>query len=785
MIKKLFASPQPLFMDSHAYAPKVLPLYWRSPDFVIWEGSFIYREGMKKAYLGFHIKMDGMQSSNGLEYEMSDFGNDTDAINVGIIVKHTIFSYKNIYNADDVFDKYFASAPIHKVANVTRKSSTYTFRIKDGQATNLASNAEGYLDKNARVSEIEIDLTKLNFEDGELVPIKMYLLVGDNPNKSDRTKTALFKTYYENFNNFFAIRPNNPLDADTVLTEGIFYSHLYAYTDGDLSYTDNWASVSGVITSGNSVLSTTNMSKLTGKQRYITDRLKNRPMPLAGSILYLSALGGTSSVKYPAEDNIPGEWEYSKEEYAHTISNDVDEYAVGADNLFRTVNAAARINIHSNLATYAWNPAFSLYSQPTVSFKFYGNTAARQVLIVDFTESPVSQTSTRATYIYGNNGQLGRSGHVHGYFGGVSGGPSMHTGFYGSVYAAHDMTQFVTKPGSQKVYKNHLFQVRIPSANTRIYSPEYGRSSTEREWFLGKGFWEDQVQINFEQKRSATEWGLQKDGNGKTLQYGFIGDYPVSAISGYFPWKTYENEINKQYVFNKINNDFPNVTKYNDTDWNWFMSSGTRGYSQVFINLYDHNGPFYKSKANYISYCFLVGMDDFKLADSLISIPAKYQSSSLMTYSGVVTAIKSINDSLNESYNQLFINNPHFTYYNMFWGAPKSTLNMRHIYKAYSDKFFFFSRRRTGNILIVRGKNVTMYYGEIKQLKREGNPFGSLHKIDDVDVEFEFTESLISGDSEETRIIHLSSIENLAYNQRYYIKGDTVIYAAEFFEEPS
>jgi hypothetical protein len=397
----------------------------------------------------------------------------------------------------------------------------------------------------------------------------------------------------------------------------------------------------------------------------------------------------------------------------------------------------------------------------------------------------VSQTSTRNNYIF-NGGRQARSGHVFGYFGGSGLSMAAHTGFYGSVYAAHDMTQFVTKPGSKKAYKNHFFQVRIPSPNTRIYSPEFGRYSGDKEWFLPKGFWEDQISINFEQKVSANEWGLQKDdASQKTIQFGFTGDYLESELDDDFPWKTYSNEFEKQYVFNSVSDAFPDVTAYNNNSWNWYMDNGSKGYSQVYINLYDHSGPFYRAKANYISYCFLIGMDDYKLSDGLITLPNTYTSNALMTYSGVVSAVTTINNSLAESYNQLFVNNQHFKYYNMFWGAPKSTLNMRHIYKAYSDKFFFFTKQRVGNILIVRGKNVTLNYGEIKDLKRDGNPFGSLHKIDDVGVEFEYSEGIISGDTEETRIVHLSSIENLAYNQRYYIQGDIISYAAEFFEEPS
>lgn len=783
MITKLRSSPQPLFMDSHAYAPKALSLSWRDPDFIIWEGSFIYREGMKYAYLGFQVKLDGINTSTEYEYLMSSFGNASASVNIGIITKYTDFSFKNLYNFADTnasFDPFIASAPLYAAATYNKKpktvggetTNTYRFIIKDGSANNVATTGDpAYLTKNGRVSEIRISLENLSLVDGELVPIKLFLIVNENPNKADRN-SELFDPIYANFNNYFILRPAQRIEVSRVDTDHIFYSHLYAYTDGDLSYTDNWPSVSGVVVTGEDVLSTANMQKLTGKQRYITDRLKNRPMPLTGCLLYLSAWGGTSSVRYPQYEVVPGQWEYSKEEYAQAISNSMDEFAIGGDNLGKIVYGAGRFNPQSNLATYAWNPAFELYNQPTFSFKYFGNTESRQVLIVDFTEAPVSQTSTRNNWLSAG-GRAARSGHLFGYFDG--GGIATHTGYYGSVYAAHNMAKHVDGT-NEKISDNHLFQVRIPSPNTRVYSPELGDYTSSTTWFFPKGFWEDQISILFTEK-STNLWGLRKQG-GYTTQYGFVGDTPRASLVGSFTPKIdtpSQPEFDKQYEY---------LAGYNDSDWNWRMTDGSKGYSQIFVNLYDHHSAHYRGKANYISYCFFIGVDDYKVADTQITIPAVYSGGSFKTYTQVKSAIETINNSLNESYSKLFTGNPHFTNYNMFWGAPKSPLNMRNVYKDYTDKFIFFTRQRTGNILIVRGKNVTLYYGEIKKLERNGSPYGSLHKIDDVDIEFEYSESVISGDNEQTRILHLSSINNLAYGQRYYIQGEKITYAAEFFEEP-
>lgn len=143
----------------------------------------------------------------------------------------------------------------------------------------------------------------------------------------------------------------------------IYYSQLYARTDGDFSYTDNWATVSGVTVTGSDVLSVSNLRKLSGKQRYITDRLRYRPMPLTGSLFYVSVYGGTGSVKYAQYDIVPGEWEYSLEQYAVPVSNDGEYWPAQIKHRSRLVDYAGIYNPQSNLATFAWDPYFDKYNK--------------------------------------------------------------------------------------------------------------------------------------------------------------------------------------------------------------------------------------------------------------------------------------------------------------------------------------------------------------------------------------------------------------------------------------
>jgi hypothetical protein len=797
-IYKLLAQPQPLFMDSHAYAPKAFPLNWYSPEFVIWKGSFLYREGMNKAYLGFHVKMDGMLTDMGngdaSEYLMSDFGttdvddNVVDGVSIGVIVKYTELSYLNIFKTKDnpsseianKYWRYWTSAPLNKAQTVTSKDDTFTFTIKDGSGRNQTM-VNDHLAPNARVSTLTIDLTNLDFQDGEIVPISLLLLVNQNPYKSE-VGNVNFQNKYRNFNNYYLLKSPGALTGSEVTLGHIFYSHLYARTDGDFSYTDNWDSVKNVTTTGNSVLSTTNLRKLSGKQRYITDRLRYRPMPLTGSLFYISVYGGTSSVKYSQYDVVPGEWEYSLEQFAVPVSSDGEFWPADLKFRGRLIDYAAIYNPQSNLATFAWDPYFDKYNELLISFKYYGNTEARQFLMVDIPESPVSLTSIRNNVITLGTGDLAkqqRSGHIYGYADGGDGLSRLWYGYYGSVYLPHSTHAYINNSNSIKAYANHMYQVRIPSTTTKVYSPEKNAYNPGDEFYFRSGLYQDDVSILFEEKSPSSDlWGLKKDSD-VTIQYGFVGNNLVNNLKPLYKARpNIANEFEtKQYT---------RLTNYNNDDWAWKIDDNrTKGFSQVFVNLYDHHSPSLKNKANYIGYCHLIGASDFNSAGSMYDKPADYSMNQQLTYSSLVSGITEINDRLDLHYNALFVSNPHFKYYDMFWESPKSPLILRNIYKDYTDKFFYFTKQRSGNVLIVRGKNVTLYYGEVKDIKREGKPFGSLHKLDDVGVEFENSESVISGDNEQTVIFHFTKIPNLSYNERYYLQGEDIVFAAEFFEEPS
>lgn len=765
-------SPQPLFMDSHAYAPKALPLTWRSPEYDIWKGSFMYRSGMRYAYLGFHIKLDsGIKDLNG-EYAVSQF-ND---VSVAVIIKYTGLTYKQTFNTAE-YKKFCAATELKTLGSrfVTDTGGSYLFNIKNGHydesqtETVLGSTV---ITRDSRMSTLRIDLNPLNLQDSEIVEIKLVIVSNTNPNQvANRGEgyTSLFQKFFW----------KGGMTAAEVARSHIYYSTLYAKTDGDLSYSANWPDTEFVNT-GNNVLTADNLNKLSIKQRYVTERLRNRPMPLTGSLFYIAAFGGTASVRLHQEDVVPGEWDYYTSNYWLPTDNELNRLDKSTDQR-KVLDMNTSFNAQSNLATFSWSPYFEIYNSLYLNFKYYGNTESRQVLIVDLPDQPVSSTSIRRSVLYWPNA-IGRlSYHIVGNYSGQD--------FYGSIYGRHTPIAGFSSPSSSKVYRNRIYNIRIPSPTTPVYSPQFNaysnnHTATYSKYYLTAGMWEDSVRVAFQKSSesgSNEKWGLAKSQvDNETIQYGFVGDSPFQDAMGEFV-----NKITVNTTTTEADIQYTSVLGYNNDDYKWVVKSDSKGYSQVFINLYDHHSRNTQQKANYISYTQLLGMTVYNPDNRMYNAPINYNPEQVLTYSGLVGILTGVNTTLNSLRENMFIKNPHFTQYDMFWNKPQSILSVAGIFKDFNDKFFFFAKQRVGNILIVRGKDITLHYGEVKELKRSDDPKGSLHPPSDVGVSFEKTQSIASGDADQTVIVHLDNIEGLAFGQYYFLSGDNIVYAAEFYEEPS
>jgi len=761
LIRKLLYSPQQLPMDSNFYTPKSTPIHGLAiptkTEDVVWKGSFLYRSGMKKAYLGMSINIENAVTTTGNAIPATSFKNDKIGGNAGlaVILKHTELTYKEIkakteyagyWDAVDILSSINANVPIDNGKGIY-------FNVKYGKANashTFPGTSWATIDGSKRITTIEVELEGYNrkFQDGEIVQISIIIL----PNKDNPLKS------------FNSINVDGGLIVQNQSYPYIKHMMLYAETDGDLSYSTNWANIPTVTTTGNNVLSKTNLNAISDKQTYLIERLSNRPSILTGSVIYYSLWAGTSSQRYISQDLANG----SNEQIYFSSDN-----PTGKEN---EVKRAATTNAETSLSTFVWNPYLDIYPQLLINYKFYGNTAPQQFMIVDIPNGPTTLPTIRQTdndpknanNLFGNSTFTSNP---------LSSAPQPTSWSYSanSVKNLYETFSTITTPSHPR-YKLFPFQIRIPSYSTPVFSVE--DNEYKSDIFFRKGFYQDATAITFtsgETVGSYRKWKLPKaydetTSGTYTSQVGFVAEIPENTISG---------------LLRNTKHEYRQVPNYNNSDWCWISKvNEPAGHRPVFINLYDHSAENVYYKANYISFIHLIGASAFNSANISYTVDTDLEGNTIATYSGLRTTISGINADLDSFYTNLFDKNPHFNRYQMFWGAPQSFVNDLKVIQEYNEKFFMFTQCRRGDILIVRGKNVTLSYGEFTEITREGNPAGSLMSSGDVSITFEKTQGLISGNTEQTIIFNLSNADGLAYGQQYYLTGD-VIYAAEFFEEPS
>lgn len=195
------------------------------------------------------------------------------------------------------------------------------------------------------------------------------------------------------------------------------------------------------------------------------------------------------------------------------------------------------------------------------------------------------------------------------------------------------------------------------------------------------------------------------------------------------------------------------------------------------------------TKASYIGLVRLTEAAVFK-SDYVVSSFTKQASFTPLAYSGLLTYLNQLNDTQNNAY-QLLQEDDSLRYTPLFWTSPKSMYrqyeklysgqgrNDNLTFTAIDSELIYFSQTRQADYLVVRGKNVSIGWNGFESIYRD-NPRGFFPG----ELRFTFTdEQSIVGQDVQTVVIGFDSLKSLHYGQRYYLKG-TVYYAAETMELP-
>jgi hypothetical protein len=771
LIERIANSNQPLFMMSHAYSPTFLPASWLDSDYNFWEGSFLYREGMRYAYIGFWYKLENALDITN-EFALGNLRGDPSPTQMALHICASLNSKERPVSYSNTGVQYFAFADASRALTTNTTGTTtegkefqHTITIREGAGSGSQSTqvnaGQTYITPNSRVSTVRMDIGNMGFSDGEIVTVRLWI-----------GTYSRYATYFDQFASIRDVLRSNTTNPGSIPgffdTYFINYGVLYAQTDGDLSYTANWPS-----TNYSGTLSQNDLGIITKKQSYIKERIQQRPRPLTGSIVYIGTRGGTASLFYPKGDHNLGDPDYTKENYWMPRSSTTFE-PMYAD----SVNMVTGYNINSCLASFSWNPYLSKYDTIYFDMRFFGRGNTRQVLLADLAEQPTGLSSFRRVRRADDASKL------YPYILGDVISSDANSSFYGAYGSASALSAGVEEPYNAarfKTYLNKAFNVRIPSPYTPVYSPElqvYSNQNNARtNYYLASGLWEDSIPIRFTEDvvdGIYTSWGLFKSDN-QTVQFGFRSDLDPAIINSTFPLEIPVPNGERFYAHSY-------QAIYNGPTWKWVTANGVRGYAPVFINLYDHSGTDNVNKENYTSFIHVFGMSTGSPEYRDYATPVDYSAEQQLTYSGLVNELTSIHTELNTYYTELFSVNPYFSRYDMFWGAPKSPTDYMPLLTEYKEKFFYFSGQRQGNYLILRGKDVTMYWGEVEEVNLTDEIKGSLYPASSVNLTFSDSTGLISGDTEETVIVNLDAL-GIPLGSRYHLQGE-VIYAAEFFEEP-
>lgn len=231
--------------------------------------------------------------------------------------------------------------------------------------------------------------------------------------------------------------------------------------------------------------------------------------------------------------------------------------------------------------------------------------------------------------------------------------------------------------------------------------------------------------------------------------------------------------------------DFTINVKESSNSWSSNVSQFVTG-SGVFAERFGYRAF---NKASYIA--------TFRLAEvarkesSFVRTPiGRFTSFQQVKHSDLVEFLKKVNTKQNEVYS-LITTDPVYKYIPVFWGKPKSYL--RHFEKLKigetSDKTYFynmelntvyFSSTRQADYLVVRGRNVSIGWNGFTKIYRD-NPVNLLFPAP---LQFEFGQSNgLCGSDIETVIIGFDTLEGLTYGQRYYLQGE-IFFAAETMGVP-
>jgi hypothetical protein len=818
LLEEIVHSPDRLFLSNWRLAPPVFSLlnqksetgdpntfvgYQQSiriDDVDVWEGSFIYREGMHTLRLGFNTfpiiekgpakYFYGIDLSNIKDQYYRRLTNKTNADFVNestslfLSIKYTDLPLKQQLSSN--------KKTLRSWVYASEKAGTYKQpHDADLNSYSFTDNAthphETWRANNLSVvgyHEYTLDITRFNFVPGEIVNLKMTIATRDgNPAKNEGRH--------------------------------FYFSMVYANIDHALLGND-WATIAN-----SDITSISKVDELANNQKILVEYFRKYDNPLRAA-LWDQIMAGGSTTPYYARYNVIAlqglaSWGFNNGDDYRYMNAHVAEakyYLPKRFDLKNTISMSYNVQVNSKTA-------FSMQAQ-----------LSKTAIAAGFTYKPrdTDDAYDNPSFIYSNKDlpiedghavlrfphevPVGRMNYKDNHF-------TKEQSDFGSVFARLGKINFMgtydnTQNGVKKTYETSLLAEGITVPNgypgTREFLYNRGANPEDQSWWHGFYFIRPSL-LGDGGVPYYTAFGTRIKGLEQKM---FLG--PTAASGEYRDAAYYVDDFN--FVLDSQNKSgvTPNTRFYPKmyseygglpthdtyyieksnayTDFTINVKESSNSWSSNIGMFITASGKFKETfsvsafnKASYISTLRLAEVAR-KESSYTRTVLGRFESFQEVTIESLIDFLKSVNTNLNEVY-QIVTQDPVFRYIPVFWNKPKSSLNRfeqttigkeqdKSFYQAMELNTVYFSSVRQADYLVVRGRNISIGWNGFTRIYRD-NPKNVLFPSP---LEFTFAQSQsLTGSDIETTVIGFETLEGLTYGQRYYIQGE-VYFAAETMGVP-
>jgi hypothetical protein len=743
ILEQIVNGPDRLFLSSWAYAPPTFLLTvdpnarqtdigFKLTEIDVWEGSFVYREGMHTVRVAFQ-SYPAWEEWGKIKY----YPGTSTSFNFGVCL---FASFKYI------------DVSIEQQIKEQAKYAKYNFMWKYYEGYQPANNTipivSGLVRSHEGITYAEFDITGMDLTPGEVVPLK-FRIAGYDQQYRDYGKLLMHwqSTYY--------------------------FSMIYANIAHQIvPYT--WTNI-------NSVDSLSQIKELVSNQQYLINYFRLADYPLRASI-WDQVLGGSSFFTFKKVDTFN----------ADSVRN--SNYGLLTDRAYYFLSRC------SQQARYYMQKKFSIKDTISVSYSASTNTNTRFTML-----GVLSKAVTNAGHY-----RYDRDAVETGTAKDSAISPIWIVNYKPNVLPPKDTT---SARDSTRWSTDDAGGPQPKFARTGILQTMVSGSRFPASGVTAPVGYKDPGYYLFYKNTSSNKGNVQPEFNGfyfiNPSSFNPVAYYDAAATSvigvstDYFARGAEKNALFFSDTFNfkfQSQATVGNSTKFYPLIYEAY--SGLRNHGEYFIQDSDSYTDFsvdlvenstagtrFFGKANYIA--------TFRLTDvsvrngSYIMTPfTRLNSFDSVCYSGLLTQLNGINTRLNAVKNAVDALDA-YRYIPLFWTKPKSFLahhdnqsdsttpSNQRFYAKLENNAVYFSNTRQADYLIVRGQNVQIGWGGFDKIYRD-NPEG----VWPAALQFEYVNSQsLTGDTIETVVIGLDSLEGLAHGERYYLQGK-IIYAAETMGVP-